>query len=295
MKKILIIISLSLLAFAAYAEAWKIESDLNLTLSQSAFSDNWAGTELSNITWLASSNSRMEKQMKEWLHNSNTLALAFGQTHLQKTDANGDKYWEAPDKSTDKIDLESLWRFTLKSWVDPYVAGRFESQFLDLSQEDMDNTRFVNPMLFTESAGVMRSFIDAEDTRLTARLGAAFRQNVNRDQYTWDGADFAKESTTTMDGGAEFVAQMRKNIQAPLQSTFRSRLHMYQAIFNSESDNLPNDDWKAADMVWENSLTTKLFGIVNASFILEFRYDKEQDDDIQWKQMLGLGLNYNLF
>jgi hypothetical protein len=295
MKKILILISLSLLAMAIHAEGWKLESDVNLSLSQSAFSDNWAGTELSNITWLATSNSSLEKQLKEWLLNSNTLQLAFGQTHLQKTDANGDKYWEAPDKSTDKIDLESLWRFTLQTWVDPYVAGRMQSQFLDLSQEDMDNTRFVNPMLFTESAGIMRSFIDGEDTRLSARLGAAFRQNLNRDEYVFDGTDFVKESNTTMDGGAEFIAQLRKNIHAPLQSTLRSRLHIYQALFNSESDDLPNDDWKAADLVWENSLTTKLFGIVNASFILEVRYDKEQDEDVQWKQMLGLGFNYNLF
>ncbi len=290
MKKILFIISLSLIVFGLYAEGWEVESDLNLTLSQSAFSENWVGTELSNITWQATSNTNMQKQMLDWLHNSNTLKLAFGQTHLQKTDAAGDKYWETPDKSTDKIDLESLWRFTLDTWVDPYVAGRMESQFLDETQKAMDNTRFVNPILFTESAGIMRTFIDAKSTQLNARLGAAVRQDVNRDLIVGGN----KETETSMGGGAEFIAELKKNIQAPLQSSFRSRLSFYQALFNSESDDL-NDDWKAADMVWENSLSTKLFGLVSATLMLEFRYDKEQVDELQWKQMLGLGLSYSMF
>ncbi|MDD2250024.1 MAG: DUF3078 domain-containing protein [Candidatus Cloacimonetes bacterium] len=295
MKKFLIIVSLSFLALAIHAENWKFESDLNLSLSQSAFSSNWVGTELSSITWLASSNSSLEKQLKDWLYCSNTLHLAFGQTHRQKTDDDGDRYWEKPEKSTDKIDFESLWRFTLQAWVDPYVAGRIETQFLDLSQEDMDNTRVINPILLTESAGVIRSFIDQEDARLTARMGAAFRQDVNRDEYVLNGAYYVQDTNTSIDGGAEFIVQMQKNIHTPLQSTLRSRLNIYQALLNSESDDLPNSNWKTADFVWENSITTKIYSIINASFMLEFRYDKEQDDDIQWKQMLGLGVSYNFF
>lgn len=292
MKKTLIIMSLLILAYALNAEGWSTDADISLTLSQSAFSENWAGTELSNISWLANANASAEKQMKDWLHNRNTMKLAFGQTHLQKTNSLGDKYWEAPEKSTDKIDLESLWRFTLQTWVDPFMAGRLESQFLDLSQEDKDNTRFVNPMLFTETAGIMRTFIDTESMKFDSRLGAAFRQNVNRDQM-----DLAlnKETITTLDGGLEFVSELKKQINAPLQSTFRSRLQVYQAVFNSKEDDLPNDDWKSPDMVWENTLTTKLFGLISANLLFEMRYDKEQVHEMQWKQMLGLGLSYNLF
>ncbi|MCB5251474.1 MAG: DUF3078 domain-containing protein [Candidatus Cloacimonadaceae bacterium] len=292
MKKLTVLIALSILILGLSAEPWNIDSDMNLTLSQSAFSDNWQGKEMSNITWMASSNTSMEKQMKEWLHNRNTLKLAFGQTHLQKTNSAGEKYWEAPDKSTDKIDLESLWRFTLQTWVDPFVAGRMESQFLDLSQQDQDNTRFVNPLLFTESAGMMRTFIDNESTSLNTRLGAAFRQNVNRDQMD---INLDKETLTTMDGGLQLVSELRKNIEAPLQSAFRSRLQIYQALYNSESDDLATDDWKSPDLVWENSLSTKLFGLVSANLIFELRYDKEQVHELQWKQSLGLGLSYTLF
>ncbi|MDD2684200.1 MAG: DUF3078 domain-containing protein, partial [Candidatus Cloacimonetes bacterium] len=265
----------------------------SFTLTQSAFSDTWVGTELSNITWVANSTTTAEKQLKSWLQNKNTLKLAFGQTHTQKTrvDENlaEEKYWEHPEKSTDKIDLESMLRFTTQGWVDPFVAGRFESQFLDLSQEE---TRLINPMLFTETAGVIRSFIDEENRLFTTRLGAAFREKIDRDVI--DASSGAKETITTVDGGLEMVSEYKQKIQLPLEMDLRSRLQLYQALFNSKSDEL-NEDWKSTDMVWENVLTTKLFGMVSANLIFELRYDKEQVADLQWKEMLGLGLSYTLF
>lgn len=293
MKRTITIILL-LAAFAGLcAENWKLDSNISFTLTQSAFSDTWVGTELSNITWVANSTTTAEKQLKSWLQNKNTLKLAFGQTHTQKTrvDENlaEEKYWEHPEKSTDKIDLESMLRFTTQGWVDPFVAGRFESQFLDLSQEE---TRLINPMLFTETAGVIRSFIDEENRLFTTRLGAAFREKIDRDVI--DASSGAKETITTVDGGLEMVSEYKQKIQLPLEMDLRSRLQLYQALFNSKSDEL-NEDWKSTDMVWENVLTTKLFGMVSANLIFELRYDKEQVADLQWKEMLGLGLSYTLF
>lgn len=292
MKKLLFAITLSILVFGLYAAGWQVDSDINLTLSQSAYSDSWQGTELNNITWMASSNSSFQKQMNHWLHIRNTLKMAFGQTHLQKTDSQGNKYWADPEKTTDKFDLESLWRLTLQAWVDPYIAGRIESQFLDLSQEDDDNTRYLNPSLLTESTGVIHTFIENDATMFNARLGVAYRLNINRDQIDNLGN---KETLFTRDGGLELVSEFQQHINAPLKSTFRSRVQVFQALLNDESDDLPNNDWKSPDMVWENSLSTKLFGLVSANLLYEMRYEKEQIHKVQWKQMLGLGISYTLF
>lgn len=292
MKRYLILMIALLVIAGLQAETWKLDSNMSLTLSQSAFSDSWVGTELSNITWVANSTTTAERQLKSWLQNKNTLKLAFGQTHNQKTrldaNMNPEKYWEHPEKSTDKIDFESMFRFTTQGWVDPFLAGRFESQFLDLSQAE---TRIVNPMLFTETAGIIRSFIDEENRLFTTRLGAAFREKIDRDVMI---SLTEKETQTTVDGGLEMVSEYKQKIQMPLQMDFRSRLQLYQALFNSKSDEL-NEDWKSTDMVWENVLTTKLFGLVSANLIFELRYDKEQVAELQWKEMLGLGLSYTLF
>ncbi|MDD4224672.1 MAG: hypothetical protein PHD87_08850 [Candidatus Cloacimonetes bacterium] len=58
----LILITAILLAVAALsAEAWEIDSDIMVNLTQSQFSDNWNGSELSNITWAATMNNTAQK------------------------------------------------------------------------------------------------------------------------------------------------------------------------------------------------------------------------------------------
>lgn len=284
----IIIIMILAISASLPAENWKLDSNMSLTISQGAFSDSWAGTELSNITWSANSTTTAEKQLTDLLQNKNTLKLAFGQTHNQKVGGDAKKYWEKPEKSTDKIDLESMLRFTTQGWVDPFLAGRFQSQFLDLSQPE---ARLVNPMLFTETAGIIRSLIDEENQLLTARLGAAFRESINRDVQI---SLTDQETQTTVDGGIEMVSEYTRKMQMPLEMDLRSRLQLYQALFNSESDDL-NEDWKSLDMVWENMLSTKLFGMVSANLIFELRYDKEQVSELQWKETIGLGLSHSFF
>jgi len=292
MKRLSLILILIAALSLSYAEGWKLESDLNFQLTQNQFSDNWAGTELSNITWVASSNSSAEKQMAKWLNNKTTLKLAFGQTHLQKRDAlTGDVSWDRPEKSTDKIDLESLSKFTLEAWVDPYLGLRAESQFLD--QSDPTLTRIVNPILLTESAGVMKTLWQADRDEFSIRRGAAFRENLNREVMNL--ATMERETVTTIDGGAEFVSEF-KHIFVLMDANFKSKLWAYQALFNSKSDDLGyGDDWKATDFVWENVLTAKLWKLISANLSFEMRYDKQEVDGVQWKQILGLGVSYSLF
>ncbi len=272
------------------AESWKLDSDINVSLTQSTYSDSWQGTELSNITWVAASNTSAEKQLKPWLNSKTTLKLAFGQTHLQKENALGELYWEKPGKSTDKIDLESVLRFTTQGWVDPFLAGRLESQFLDLS--DPAKTRIVNPMLFTETAGIIRTFVNSDADYFSTRLGAAFREKLDRDVLQTD--LITRELESTVDGGLESVSEYKHSF-APLDANFKSRLQVYQALFNSKENELANDDWKSPDVVWENALTTKLWGLLSANLSFEMRYEKEQIHKVQWKEILGLGFSYSLF
>lgn len=272
------------------AEAWKYTADVSLGLTQNAYSDNWAGTELSNINWIASSNSSAEKQLNRYMFDKTTLKLAFGQTHTQKVDTMGDKYWTKPEKTTDKIDLESVLKFTLQTYVDPFVSARMESQFLDLS--DAGKTRNLNPLKLTEGAGIARTFIKDNTQELGARLGAAFRQNIDRDKL--DPVTLERETFTTNDGGLEFVAEYNKNF-TPKDMTFKSKMLVFQALFNSKEDQLPNDYWKTADMKWENTLSTKLISVITMSLYFELLYEKEQDKDLQFKETLALGVSYRLF
>lgn len=268
------------------AEQWKYSADASFSLAQNFYSEKWAGTELSNINWIANSNSSAEKQLSKIMHDRTTLKLAFGQTHTQKEEG-GKKYWEKAQKTTDKIDLESLLRFTLQFYVDPFVAARMESQFMDMS--DPAKTRMVNPLKLTETAGIARTFIKDDYQELNSRLGAAFRQNIDRDVLV--GTE--RETQTTNDGGLEFITEYSKKFM-PKDVTYKSKLLVYEALFNSKSKDL-NDDWKSPDVKWENTLSTKLWSVITMSLIFDVIYEREQVKEIQYKETLALGVSYQLF
>ena len=280
MKNLILVTTILLAMCFLGAEAWEIDSDIMVNLTQSQFSDNWNGSELSNITWAATMNNTAQKQLAEWLKNKNTLKLAFGQTHLQKENAAGDSvFWEAPQKSTDQIAFESLMQFTLKSFVDPYISLRAESQFLD---ETGTETLLVNPVLFTESAGIMKTIIDAEKTKLNVRLGGAVRENWNR-----------RVSGIPIDGGVEGIVEF-KQILGLLNASYNSRLSAYKALFKSDAT-AADDNWKALDYKWENLLSFNLWKLLSLNLNFDVIYEKEQSPDIQWKEILGLGFSYSLF
>ena len=44
-----------------FAEPWNKSVDANLTLTQNAYSNNWAGTEVGVLSWVFNSNSLFEK------------------------------------------------------------------------------------------------------------------------------------------------------------------------------------------------------------------------------------------
>ncbi len=277
--KLILITALMLAVAVLGAEAWKIDSDIMVNLTQSQFSDNWAGSELSNITWAATANTIAAKQMAECLNNKNTLKLAFGQTHLQERDEDGVVTWNKPLKSTDQIAFESLFQFTLKSFVDPYLAVRMDSQFLD--QRVAGETLLVNPIIFTESAGIMRTIVDAEKTKLSLRVGAAVREN-------WD----RQVEGIPIDGGVEGIVEY-KQIISTLNASYNSRLSAYQALYKSDAIE-GYDNWKALDVKWENTLSFNIWKALSLNLNLNLIYEKEQHPDVQWKEILGLGFSYSL-
>lgn len=288
-KTILILLIVLLYSIALSAENWKYTSTFNLALTQNAYSNSWAGTELGSISWAANSNTTADKQLSAILLSKNTLKLAFGQTHQQKVDANNKRYWNKPEKSTDKIDFESVMRFTLHGYVDPFVSGRLESQFIDYS--DPTKTRIINPMQLTEAAGIAKTYIDRENQNLNARLGLAMRERINREQM--NSVTLKRETYTESDAGGEFVA-VYNQVFKPQDITFNSRLQLFQPFFNSKSDDFPNNDWKAMDMTWENTVNLKLYKALSVGLYLELLYNKEQEKSVQFKETLGLGFSYQL-
>ena len=281
--------SLLLLTSTGAAAGWEKSLDLSLNTTQSSYSDSWTGGEASNVSWTANANGIFNRQMSSIFNLKNTIKLAFGQTLSQDKDT---KKWAKPTKSTDKFDLESVGLFTIKAFVNPYAAVRFESQFLDASVDA--HKRYINPMLLTESAGLARQILKKDKDDILSRLGFAFKQNIDRVLQLPDSS--TTKARTTTDGGIESVTDVRLVLSDKVG--YVGKLSLYKAVFFSKKNDFigtPEADyWKAIDINWENSLTASLSKYLQMTFYTQLQYDKQISLRGRLKETLALGLTYKL-
>jgi len=284
MKRIILVLTVIMIAAGLMAEVWNTEGDISLTMNQNAYSDNWTGGEKGSISWVFNANFLAEKQLTAKVHNKNTLKLAFGQTHNQMVDEMGSKYWAKPEKSTDLIDFESMLRFTLGAFVDPFASFRDETQFMDISGVE---TKVLNPNNLTEAFGIMKVFVKDDTQELSTRLGGAFKQYIN-----------SNLDVNTNDGGVEFVAIYRKPFSENMIK-YSTNLNLYKPFFYSLSDdetNLAyNENWEAVRMNWQHDVDFSLTSLINLKLYVQLLYNEMVIDEIQFKETLGLGLSYKLF
>ena len=272
------------------AEPWQAALDANLMATQNAYSNSWTGGEAGSLSWATNWNFVGQRQFNAKWHSKNTVKLSFGQTHSQEQES---RRWMKPVKSTDLIDFESMWRMTLGLFVDPFAAVRLESQFLDASQAG--NIRYANPLKFSESFGAAKSIFKEKDRELTFRLGAAFRQQMDRGVII-DTAGTIKDITSNS-GGAEFITDYKTPVGSD-KITYSSKFSVYKAVFNSQNVSLaglPNENyWKSPDVSWENGLVAGISKYLMINLYLQMLYDKEVDLRTRFKQTLSLGLTYSI-
>lgn len=273
----------------ALAGDWERAADLGLSMNQSSYSDSWAGGEYGSLNWTFNANFTAARSLSERLRSENTLKLSYGQNHGQYEDESGQLAWASPEKSADRIFFESLFKFTLGKAADPYVALTAESQFYDASVPEV--ARYLNPILLSESAGIGRTLLESENSKLFTRLGFAVRQHMSEDVL--DVATGDTERNTVTDGGAEWVTDYERSWGEDMK--FVSKLRVFQALFNSKSDELETDDWKTADLAWEGTLSASVAKYVQVNLFFELLYDREVDLRGRFREVLGLGLTYKMF
>lgn len=307
---------------------WYPTAETGLNLTESSYSDNWNGGDKGSVVWTWIFNGTLKNQLSPKVNWDNQLKLAYGQTHQQVVNDEGRRVWAKPEKSTDLIDLETVFRFTLGGWLDPYVSGRFQSLFEDAS-DPLGRTLSFNPLKFTESAGIARQFIDEENRTLLSRLGLALRESSRR-LFVDETPNSPTRTVTGTDGGLEWVTDYKTNILQD-RVTWTAQLILYKPLFYSGHDELK--DQTAAqlraygldpdiakytttlDMDWENIFTTQITKIISVNLYVRWVYDKYDNTVLpeentageltnvdairgavrkagQFKQTLALGITY---
>lgn len=307
---------------------WYPSLESGFTLTQSVYSDNWAGGDKGSIVWTFITNAGLESQLKESVNWNNTVKLAFGQTHQQTANEAGERSWERPEKSTDLVDFETVLRLTLGRAIDPVISARLETQFQDAS-DTQGRTLSFNPLKIKGSAGIARQIINEEDRNIITRLGFAYRW-TSRKLFTGEAPGMATLAMSTNDGGIEWVTDCKMKLLQKRVS-WTSKLTVFQPVFYSEKDNFDDltavdlaahdldadlaDYTMAPDIDWENIFTSQITKLLSVNLYLRWVYDKYDNsvppilaDDgtltnpsdlraatrksVQIKQTLALGLTY---
>ncbi|MEO0107642.1 MAG: DUF3078 domain-containing protein [candidate division WOR-3 bacterium] len=280
----------TLAATLASGEPWELALNANLTSTQNAYSDNWAGTETGLFSWTAGTDFSAQRQLSRLVNTKNTAKLALGYTMSQSSDST--RKWSKPIKANDLIDLESVLRFTLGGWVDPFASARLESQFLDT--RDTALTRYVNPIRLTEGLGIARVIIKQPKRELTSKLGAAFKQTINRSVLE----PGATTRSTVFDnyGGLLLTADFNTPLLGE-RISYTERLSVFQALIYSGAARLTGDSanyWKQPDINWENTFSASITKLLMVNLYVQVLFDREITPGARLKEALALGLTYRL-
>lgn len=286
-RLVLTVCPLLLFVQTGAATTWEKSADLGLSLTQSSYNSHWTGGEAGSVNWIATGNLNATGKFSEKFSLAEDLKLSFGETHVQNKDT---KHWAKPEKSSDRIFLESVGLFTLGGFFDPYASVTFESQFLDASVDAVH--RYVNPITLNESVGLSHTFADTTFLSFKSRIGFALQQYS--DNTVVDVEAKTKKRETVNSGGLNWVTDF-SHTTSDEKLKYSTKLRVFWAWFNSESSNLPNNDWKAPDVAWEHTVSASITKLLQVQLFLEFQYDKEIDAAVRFKQTLALGLSYQLF
>jgi hypothetical protein len=270
---------------------WKKNLDFDLTATQTSYSDSWVGGEAGSFSWQSNLLGNAERRFSPKFRLRSELKLKFGQTLSQDAET---KDWRRPQKSTDLIDWENVGTFTLDMFVDPYVAFRLESQFYD--GRVREKKLWFSPLLLTESVGGSHRFYEKNDDHLTSRAGLALRELFRRAVDTAS-PNLDVLDSTFVDAGLESVTDAVLSVHKNIR--YVGKLTLFKAVFFSEKDKFEGtpreDDWKAVDVNWENTLDVTVSKYVTVKLYAQVLYDKEIVDKGRFKQTLALGVTYKLW
>lgn len=308
---------------------WKFGVDFGINLSQSGYTDNWAGGDMGSVGWLLKFDGKADRQVSSKFNSSTLLQLGYGQTTLQEADPADPTHrrWRSPEKTSDLILLESVGRFTLQRIMDPYLAFRLDSVFLD--DTDPIGTFEFNPLKLTETAGLARVFSKTENSELIGRVGFGFRETHGR--VFADSTGDKISSFWTTDGGLELQFTSTQPL-LDKRVLYQGKLLFFYPLFYSSSGALQDFDelalavdptrapvadyWQTVDINFQNTFTTQITKVLTVNLYMQLVYDKfdaatnvdtsipidmlvrEVDGGVrkavQLKQTLALGLTFKL-
>lgn len=276
---------------------WKSELQTGINLNQASYSDNWKAGGVNSVAVSAFLNAKANRKWEksEW---TNDLQLLYGNIRNEGQEMR---------KNADRIFFESKYAYKIAEHWNAFASINFMSQF-DAGFEFFFNkdslgkntgveqsrriSGFLSPGYLTEALGVEYKPV----SYFSAQFGAgALRQTFVTDQTLYDKYAVGTPKNTELYG-----VKRGENIRNQI---------VFQFVANFDKEIMKNIFFKArylavADYARLNgqgivhrldaNLTAKVNRYVNVNLAGVILYDYDQDQDVQFSQVLSLGILYSL-
>ncbi len=281
MKRIMFLCALLVLVSPLYAQVdtaklqlgWNHGVIAGLTLTQVSYTD-WATGGENSLAYNASIVGRSinEQEMTNW---STNYKFSFGQANLAS---------KGIRKTDDVIDIATILAYKLNTYVNPYIAGSFKTQFVDgFEYTDTSKTvisSFMDPAYAQEGIGI--GFIPIP--QLKTRIGAALRETFTTKYSRWaDDPKTPEIETSRIEGGLEWITDGEFKIDDNV--FFKTHLETFAGFKTF-------DKWV---ILFDNLLTAKVSKYISAQLGVTLKYDEFVVKRTQIKEGLALGISYQLF
>lgn len=273
---------------------WTLSLQAGINLNQAAYSDNWKAGGTSSIASNAFLNCKALRKWEraEW---TNDLQLLYGNIRNKG---------ENLKKNSDRIFLESKFAYQLANHWNAFASATFMSQFddgyeyyhekdalgKDIGPElSRRQSGFLSPGYLTEALGV--EYKPVSYFSMQFGLGA-LRQTFVTDQSLYDIPGNDSLVLYGVDRGKNFRNQVVFQFVANFDKEIMKNIFLkarYMNLFDYQNLTGPGIVTR-----FDATLTAKVNKYVNVNLTGVILYDYDQDKDIQYSQVLSLGVLYGL-
>lgn len=260
---------------------WRNSLNFGFNFNQAAFSDNWTGGGVNSIAFSSLLNSQANYKKDKWSWN-NELDMLYGVINNQGQDFR---------KSQDRIFLDSKVGYDISEKWNGYGSMNFLTQFapgyryeeLPSGGEDAKKiSAFLAPGFITSSLGFEYVPNDAFNLRLspfspriTIVTDTTLINNVPNNYGVEQGETIRYE-------------WLALQVQAELNKDFTENINVqarYMLFANYQTLSLNRIDHRI-----DATLSAKLTNYINLSLSAIMIYDYDQVNEIQFSQLLGIGI-----
>lgn len=243
---------------------WNLNLSTAFTVTQTAY-HQWASGGSNVFVWTGGFNGSAILDTTNW-NWANEAKVIFGQSKQ-----NGD----APRKTDDLIDLESVLTYKQKEYLNPYVSLNLQTQMAPGYKYEKESRIQVSdtfdPAYLTNGIGIGY----APKKTFRTRIGLAAQTTFARRFPNFD-----RGKKINIESGVQWVTHAERRFSKYFY--VRSRLNMFSSFENFEYGNI----------FWDTLLQASLTKYIIVNLQTFMVYDAKVSKKAQFKEMLSIGLKY---